>query len=60
MEKEARCKAMEDRRNQSVLDNSRKIALALISLGDYSFEKIAEITNLSFEEVKQLSEGKTA
>ena len=54
------CKAMEDMRNQSVLDNSRKIALTLISLGDYSFDKIAEITNLSLEEVKQLSEGKTA
>lgn len=54
------CKAMEDMRNQSVLDNSRKIALTLISLGDYSFEKIAEITNLSFEEVKHLAEDESA
>ena len=57
---EAMCKAMEEMRNETELRKAREIALTLIQLGDYSFEKIAEITNLSFEEVKQLSEGKTA
>lgn len=54
------CKVIEEMRNETELRKAREIALTLIQLGDYSFEKIAEITNLSFEEVKQLSEGKTA
>ena len=54
------CKAMEDMRNESVLENLKQIAVTLIALGDYTFEKIAEITNLSVEEVKRLAEGKLA
>ena len=53
-------KAMEDMRNESVLENSKQIAVTLIALGDYTFEKIAEITNLSVEEVEGLAEGKLA
>lgn len=57
---EAMCKAMEDMRNETELRKAREIALTLIQLGDYSFEKIADITKLSLAEVKQLSEGRTA
>ena len=60
VEKEAMCKAMEEMRNETELRKAREIALTLIQLGDYSFEKIADITKLSLAEVNQLSEGRTA
>ena len=58
------CKAMEDMRNEAAtrarLENARQIALNLIVLGELSFEKIAKVTNLSIEEVKNLAESKSA
>ena len=54
------CKAMEDMRNEAQLYKTREIALNLIVLGELSFEKIAKVTNLSIEEVKNLAESKSA
>ena len=54
------CKAMEDMRNEAQLYKTREIALNLIVLGELTFEKIAKVTNLSIEEVKNLAESKSA
>ena len=54
------CKAMEDMRNESVLENSKQIAVKLIARKSLSYEEIAEDTDLSVEEVKRLAEGKLA
>ena len=47
---------LDELRNETILRNSREIALSLISLGEVSFEKIAKVTNLSLEEIKRLAE----
>ena len=39
---------------------SKEIALALISLGEDTFEKIAKVTALSLEEVNRLAGSRTA
>ena len=39
---------------------SKEIALALISLGEDTFEKIAKVTALSLEEVNELAGSRTA
>lgn len=54
------CKSMEEMRNETELRKAREIALNLITKGKLPFEEIADATSLSIEEVKQLSEGKTA
>ena len=46
------CKIMEELFN----DERREIALNLLKLNDYSVEKIASITGLSVEKVKELDE----
>ena len=47
------CKVFDEIREESRKD----IALELIALGEDSYEKIAKVTKLSIEEVKQLAEG---
>ncbi|MBQ2618126.1 MAG: PD-(D/E)XK nuclease family transposase [Oscillospiraceae bacterium] len=58
------CRAMEEMRNQA-LEAGRKeavleMALRMLHSGRFAFEEIAEITALPLEEVKLLSENKTA
>ena len=58
------CKALEEMRNEAAaraeLEKARQIALNLIALWEDSFEKIAKVTNLSIEEVRELAESKSA
>jgi len=54
------CKAMEDRMNEAAKERSIKSAKKMLRDGVLSFEKIAEYVDLSIEEVRELSEGKTA
>lgn len=53
------CRAMEEMRNDAVKRNKIEIAVELLALGD-SYEKIARVTKLSIEEVKELDKPKTA
>ena len=50
------CKIMEDLAREERLENSIEIALNLLKLNDYSIEKIASVTGLSIEKVKELAE----
>ena len=52
------CKAMEDMRNQTVLDSMKAVASRMLAAGKYSLEEIAKMTELSLEEVKKLQVGK--
>ena len=58
------CKAMEDKRNQSLERGMRKnmtaVALRMLQAGKYALEEIAEISGLPLDEVKALSADKTA
>lgn len=60
----AMCKAMEDMRNEAALAADlaarKKMALKLLSNGKMNFEEIAEVAELSAEEVKALFEKKGA
>ncbi len=50
------CKAMEDMRNETALAERKRIARAFLLMGELSYEKIAEGTDLSIEEIKKLAE----
>lgn len=57
------CRAMEEMRDKAVAEATKKfakeIAVELLATGD-SYEKIARVTKLSVEEVKELDKFKTA
>jgi len=50
------CKVMEDMRNETVLEERRRIARTFLLMGELSYEKIAEGTKLSIEEIEKLAE----
>ena len=50
-------KVFDELREETELYKARKIALKLIRLEEDSFEKIADVTELSIEEVKRLAEN---
>ena len=54
------CKTMEDMRNQTLKEGMTEVALRMLADGTLSLEKIAEYSGLSIEEVKKLSENKSA
>lgn len=54
------CRAMEEMRNQVLREGLKDVALRMLHSGRYALEEIAEITALPLEEVKLLSETKTA
>ncbi len=49
------CKVMEDMRNETALAERRRIARTLVLMGELSYEKIAESTELTIEEVEKLA-----
>lgn len=49
------CKVMEDMRKDSL----KEVALRMLAAGKYALEEIANISGLSFEEVKKLKEKRT-
>ncbi len=55
------CKAMEDMRNQAALEaaleRAKGIVYRMLAAGKYSLEEIADMTELSLEEVKKLQAG---
>lgn len=58
------CKAMEDMRKESLQEgrkeNMKNTALRMLAAGKYALEEIAAISGLSIEEVKKLSENRSA
>ena len=62
------CKAIEDlmkelleeNRRETILEEHRKMAIKLINNGDFPFEKIAELCELTIEEVEELANKKSA
>lgn len=51
---------MEEMRDKAMKEAMIETALRMLNAGKYSLEEIAEITALPLEEVKLLSENKTA
>lgn len=49
------CRAMEDMRNQAIMEERREIAYTLILVGGLSNEKIAEATKLSLDDIEELA-----
>jgi len=49
------CKVIEDMRNETALAERRRIARAFVLMGELSYEKIAEGTELSIEEIEKLA-----
>lgn len=56
----AMCKAMEDMRNEAVMDERKDVACRLLKMGGMTLDKIAEISKLSIEEVRMLASQKNA
>lgn len=54
------CKAMEDVRNQGSLERATSTASRMLAAGKYSLEEIAEMTELSLEEVKKIKAAQGA
>ena len=54
------CKAMEDMRNEAALAERKKIAAKLLEGGKLSPAKIADVSELSLEEVRELAGKKGA
>lgn len=50
------CRIMEDMRNEVLLEEREEIARAFIMMGELSYEKIAEGTKLTVEEIEKLAE----
>lgn len=54
------CKAMEDMRNQTVLESMKAVAHRMLAAGKYSLEEIASMTELPLDEVRKLQTGQSA
>ena len=56
------CKAMEDMRNEAEADKARmvKIARRMLNFGQYTYEDIADVLEVSVDEVKTLTENRPA
>ena len=53
------CRAMEDMRNQTVLESMKAVAYRMLAAGKYSLEEIADMTELSLDEIKKLKTGQS-
>jgi len=51
---------MEDMRNQTMLETIKAVAYRMLAAGKYSLEEIADMTELSLEEIKRLKTEKNA
>lgn len=54
------CKAMEDMRNETDRARMMKIARHMLNMGKYTYEDIADVLEISIDEVKALTESKPA
>lgn len=54
------CRVMEEMRDKTMKEAMRATALRMLNAGKYAFEEVAEISGLPLEEVKFLSENKSA
>ena len=57
---ESMSSVLDEMRNETKLRKAREIAFNLIELGEDTIEKIAKVTGLSLEEVKELAGERTA
>ncbi len=53
------CRAMEDMRNQAVLESMKAVACRMLEAGKYSLEEIAKMTELPLGEVEKLQAGQS-
>ena len=54
------CRAMEEMCNQAALERAKTVAYRMLAAGKYSAEEIADMTELSVDEVKKLEAGQSA
>lgn len=52
------CQVMEDMRKETALETARQFAVRLLIRGKNTYEEIAEVTNLSIEEVKSIDKNR--
>ena len=53
------CKALEDLKEEGRQDGIRKIILKMLAKNQYSYEEIAEITEVSVEEIMEIERSGT-
>ena len=54
------CRAMENMRNQAALERVKAVVCRMLAAGKYSLEEIADMTELSLDEVKKMQAGQSA
>ena len=54
------CKIVEDMLEEAILKERRKMAVKMIEKGNFSFEDIAALCELTIEEVEALANKKSA
>ena len=53
------CKAIEDMRNDAIMEEKIEIAMNMLADGTVSHEKIAKFTKLPLEKIEELAKTKT-
>ena len=48
------CKVMEDMRTQAALERAKTVVYRMLAAGKYSLEEIADMTEVSLDEVKKM------
>lgn len=54
------CKAMEDMRNEAAKEQAIRVARKMLKAGKFSYEEIAEYSDLTVDEVKELAAKQSA
>ena len=58
------CKVMEDMRDQAAtqaaLERAKTIVYRMLAAGKYSLEEIADMTEISLDEIKNMKAGQTS
>jgi len=54
------CKAIENMRKQAASERVKAIVYRMLAAGRYSLKEIADMTELSLDEVKRLKAGRSA
>ena len=54
------CKAMEDMRNEAAKEQAIRVARKMLKAGKFSYEEIAEYSDLTVDEVKELATKQSA
>lgn len=54
------CRTMEEMYNQAAFERAKSVAHRILTTGKFSLEEVADMTELSIDEVKKLQTGQNA